>query len=30
LTESIGGWKVSAMPDGRVARGALLRSRLYR
>ncbi len=29
LTESIDGWKVSAMPDGRVARGALLRSRLY-
>ncbi len=29
LTEAIGGWKVSATPDGRVARGALLRSRLH-
>jgi 2-keto-4-pentenoate hydratase len=29
LAESIAGWKVSATPDGRVARGALLRSRLY-
>jgi 2-keto-4-pentenoate hydratase len=29
LTESIGGWKVSATPEGRVARGALLRSRLH-
>jgi 2-keto-4-pentenoate hydratase len=29
MAESIAGWKVSATPDGRVARGALLRSRLY-
>lgn len=29
LAESIAGWKVSATPDGRVARGALLQSRLY-
>lgn len=29
LAEAIAGWKVSATPDGRVARGALLRSRLY-
>ena len=29
LADAIAGWKVSATPDGRVARGALLRSRLY-
>jgi len=29
LADSIAGWKVSATPDGRVARGALLQSRLY-
>lgn len=29
LAESIVGWKVSATPEGRVARGALLRSRLH-
>ncbi len=29
LAESIAGWKVSATPEGRVARGALLRSRLH-
>jgi 2-keto-4-pentenoate hydratase len=29
LSDSIAGWKVSATPDGRVARGALLRSRLH-
>ena len=29
LADSIAGWKVSATPDGRVARGALLRSRVY-
>jgi 2-keto-4-pentenoate hydratase len=29
LGEAIGGWKVGATPDGGVARGALLRSRIY-
>ena len=29
LGETIGGWKVGATPDGRVARGALLRSRMF-
>ena len=29
LGEAIGGWKVGATPDGGVARGALLRSRMY-
>ena len=29
LDEPIAGWKVSATPEGRVARGALLRSRLF-
>ena len=29
LGETISGWKVGATPEGRVARGALLRSRIY-
>jgi 2-keto-4-pentenoate hydratase len=29
LGETVGGWKVGATPDGGVARGALLRSRMY-
>ena len=29
LGDAIGGWKVGATPDGGVARGALLRSRIY-
>ncbi len=29
LGEGIAGWKVSVLPEGRVARGALLRSRIY-
>ena len=29
LGETVAGWKVGATPDGRVARGALLRSRMY-
>jgi len=29
LGEAIAGWKVGATPEGRVARGALLRSRIY-
>src|SRR6266403_4587343 len=29
LGEAVAGWKVGATPDGGVARGALLRSRMY-